>query len=131
MLQVLLVDDDPGQLRIREIILRNQGVVVHVATNVASALAFLRVAGDKVGMVVTDHHLPGRNGADLVRELRLTLPELPVLVLSGMPGIEEAYDGLNVNIRLKPFPPQEFIRLVQSCLSEQSDQKESSLGANS
>ena len=42
MLQVLMVDDDPGQLSVRETILRSAGLVVHVATSVESALAFLR-----------------------------------------------------------------------------------------
>jgi DNA-binding response OmpR family regulator len=118
MLQVLLVDDDPTQLRIRQMILHRAGFVVHIATSVESALAFLRSVGDKIGFVVTDHLLPGRTGADLVRELRRTAPSLPVMVLSGMPGIEHEYAGLNVSIHLKPFPPDEFIRVIQSCLPE-------------
>jgi len=73
--------------------------------------------GDTIGVVVTDHYLPGRTGADLVRELRLTLPSMPVVVLSGMPGIEDEYDGLDVSIRLKPFPPEELIRVIQSSLA--------------
>lgn len=113
-----MVDDDPMQLRIREAILRSAGFVVHVATNVESALAFLRSMDGKVGMVVTDHYLPGRTGADLVRELRVTEPSMPVLVLSGMPGIEEEYVGLNVSVQLKPFPPEQFIRMIQSSLSK-------------
>jgi DNA-binding response OmpR family regulator len=117
MLRVLMVDDDPVQLRIRGAILRNAGLDVHVATNVEGALAFLRSVGDTIGVVVTDHYLPGRTGADLVRELRLTLPSMPVVVLSGMPGIEDEYDGLDVSIRLKPFPPEELIRVIQSSLA--------------
>jgi DNA-binding NtrC family response regulator len=118
MLQVLLVDDDAGQLRIREQILRNAGLVVHIATNVDSALAFLRTVGDTIGLVVTDHYLTGHTGVDLVREMRLTSPLMPVLVLSGMPGIEDEYEGLNVSVRFKPFPPEELIRVVQSSLSK-------------
>jgi DNA-binding response OmpR family regulator len=116
MLQVLMVDDDPSQLRLRQTILRGAGVTVHVATNVESALAFLRTVGDKIGMVVTDHYLDGGTGVDLVRELRRTAPLMPVLVLSGMPGVEDEYDGLNVSVRLKPFPPDEFIRIVLGSL---------------
>jgi DNA-binding NtrC family response regulator len=116
MLQVLMVDDDPGQLSVRETILRSAGLVVHVATSVESALAFLRAFGDKIGVVVTDHFLPGHTGADLVRELRLTRPSMPVVVVSGMPGIEDEYDGLQVNVQQKPFPPAELIRVVRSLL---------------
>ncbi len=117
-----MVDDDPIQLRIREAILRSAGFIVHVATNVESALAFLRSMGSKIGVVVTDHYLPGRTGADLVRELRLTAPSMPVLVLSGMPGIEEEYEGLNVNVQLKPFPPEKFIRIIQMSLAGDNGQ---------
>jgi len=117
MLQVLMVDDDPGQLRLRQAILSNAGVTVHIATNAESALAFLRTVGNKIGVVVTDHFLTGRTGADLVREMRCTLPSMPVLVLSGMPGIEDEYDGLDVSVRLKPFPPDEFIGFVLNSLS--------------
>jgi DNA-binding NtrC family response regulator len=118
MRQVLMVDDSSGQLRIREIILRNAGLVVNLATDVDNALACLRSKGDQIGVVVTDHNLPGRNGVDLVRELRLTQPTLPVVVLSGMPGIEPEYEGLDVLIRFKPLPPEEFIQVIQLSLSK-------------
>lgn len=114
--QVLLVDDDAGQLRIRELILRNAGFIVHIATNAESALALLRAVPDKIGLVMTDHFLPGLTGADLVRELRTSLPAMPVVVLSGMPDLEDEYEGLNVNFRMKPFPPDELIRIVQQSL---------------
>jgi DNA-binding response OmpR family regulator len=117
MLEILMIDDDPFQLRIRQTILQNAGMVVHIATDVESALVTLQLVGDKVGVVITDHCLAGGTGADLVRELRRSAPSMPVLVLSGMSGIEDEYDGLNVSIRLKPFPPDELIRLVQSSLS--------------
>jgi DNA-binding NtrC family response regulator len=118
MLQVLMVDDDPGQLRIREIILRSAGLVVNGASDADAALACLRSLDGEIGVVVTDHNLHGRSGADLVRELRLTAPSLPVVVLSGMPGIEPEYDGLDVTFRFKPLPPDEFIHVIQSALSK-------------
>jgi DNA-binding response OmpR family regulator len=117
MLEVLMIDDDPVQLRIRQMILQNAGMVVHVATDADSALAVLRSMGDKLGVVVTDHYLPGGTGADVVRELRRSAPLMPVVVLSGMSGIESEYEGLNVSVRLKPFPPEELICVVQSSLS--------------
>ena len=114
--QVLLVDDDPAQLQVRELILRSRRIAVCTATSVAEALALLGSEGNGVGMVVTDHNLPGRSGVDLVRELRATRPALPVLILTGMPGIEDEYDGLDVTVRTKPFPAEELIKLVQSFL---------------
>lgn len=119
MSQVLIVDDDATQLRIRAAILRNVGLVVHIATTVDAALAVVHSLDGKIGMVVTDHHLPERTGVDLVRELRKTSSSLPILVLSGMPGISDQYEGLNVKVYLKPFPPEEFIRMVQKTLGKE------------
>jgi DNA-binding NtrC family response regulator len=118
MLQVLMVDDDAVQLRIRQIILRNAGLSAILATDAEGALAALGSMRGEIGVVVTDHNLPGRSGAGLVRELRLTDPSLPVIVLSGMPGIEPDYDGLDVTFCFKPLPPDEFIQAVQRALSQ-------------
>ena len=117
MLEVLMVDDDPGQLKIRGIVLRSAGLAVQIAADVESALAILRSTQNQIGMLVTDHFLNGRTGADLVRKLRLTAPSLPVVVLTGMPGVEDEYEGLNVSVWLKPLPPDQFIRIVKSSLS--------------
>jgi DNA-binding response OmpR family regulator len=53
-----------------------------------------------------------------VTELRRRGYTLPVIVLSGFPDAESAYQGLNVVFRLKPFDPDSLIRLVQDLLGE-------------
>ena len=110
--QVLLIDDNPVQLRVRETILRGAGFQVSIATTAESAIAILRTA-KQFGVIVTDHVLPGASGADFVRELRKVDPATPVVVVSGMPDVASEYDGLNAVVRQKPLPPQELIELVR------------------
>jgi DNA-binding NtrC family response regulator len=117
MLQVLMVDDDPGQLRIRERVLRLAGIEVSLASNAEGALEILRSRGAEIGVVITDHLLPGLQGTDLVRELRRFNPSIPVLVLTGLPDIESEYDGLDAIVRVKPLPPGELIRLVHRLMA--------------
>jgi DNA-binding response OmpR family regulator len=120
-----MVDDDPGQLRIREIILRNAGMASLLANDAAAALARLRDSlrdglrdkGSEIGLVITDHNLPGCSGAELVRQIRQVAPTMPVVVLTGMPGVEPEYEGLDVIFCFKPLPPDEFIRVVRELLS--------------
>ena len=57
-------------------------------------------------------------GRSLSTELRRRGYTLPVIVLSGFPDAESAYQGLNVVFRLKPFDPDSLIRLVQDLLGE-------------
>ena len=120
MRQVLLIDDNPLQLTVREAILRDAGFMVSVATTAESALATLRVLPDRIGVVVTDHLMPGCTGSELVRQIRSLNTWLPVVVLSGLPEAENEYQGLNVVFRSKPFPPAELIELVRSSLASQA-----------
>ena len=116
--QVLFVDDNPVQLSVREAILRKAGFQVSTATSVESALATLRVIRDHVGVIVTDHLMPGCGGPELVRRIRAENDWIPIIVLSGMPEAISEYDGLEVVFRAKPFPPPELIELVRSSLDQ-------------
>ena len=118
-----MVDDDPGQLRIRECVLRSAGIQVSTVHNAERALEILRSRGREIGVVITDHLLPGLQGADLVRELRTLNPSVPVVVLSGLPDIAAEYDGLDVIVRQKPLPAGELIRLVHNLLGTTLQQK--------
>ncbi len=116
MSQVLLVDDNSSQLKVREAVLRNAGFQVCVATTAESALATLRALQERIGVVVTDHVMPGSGGLGLVRQIRAGENWIPVIVLSGLPEAESEYQGLDVIFRAKPFPPLELIELVRSSL---------------
>lgn len=120
--QVLLVDDNPLQLSVREAVLRNAGFQVSIATTAESALATLRVLRDRIGVVVTDHLMPGCSGSELVRQIRAANDWLPVIVLSGLAEAESEYDDMEVVFRPKPLPPPELIELVRSSLAR-SDQR--------
>jgi DNA-binding NtrC family response regulator len=118
MKQVLLLDDNPAQLTIREMVLRKALIECHVATSAHVALALLRSAAgqEKIGVVVTDHLMPGMSGAEFVKELRSFNPDIPVLVMSGLPDADEEYKDLNVIFRVKPCEPDELIALVRNAL---------------
>jgi DNA-binding response OmpR family regulator len=113
---ILLVDDDPIQAATRKAILIRSGNEVVIASGGQKALSLLddMELAQRVGMVITDHLMPGMNGLQFVTELRRHFPTLPVLVLSGLPDGEAAYEGLNVRYRLKPLAPEELIQLAQS-----------------
>ena len=120
MRQVLLLDDNPAQLTIREMVLRKAGIDCHIATNANGALALLRSdpGREKIGAVITDHLMPGMDGVEFVRQLRSFNPEIPVIVISGLPDADQEYQGLNVIFRLKPCEPEDLITLVRTTLDD-------------
>jgi len=113
---ILLIDDNPLQLKVRETVLRQAGFQVSVATTAESALATLRALPDRVGLIITDHLMPGTSGSELVRQVRAARIQVPVIVLSGLAEAEPEYEGLDVTLRVKPYPPTELIALVKSRL---------------
>jgi DNA-binding response OmpR family regulator len=120
--RILLIDDSPLQLRVREAVLRGAGFEVCIATTAESAYALLRSEplSATIGTIVTDHILPGASGAEFVRRLRQVKPDVPVIVITGLPEVESEYDGLNVIFRQKPCPPAELIALVRESINHQA-----------
>ena len=115
MPEILLIDDDETQLRLREAVLRQAGLSVHTAQTSEQALAALRIPeiAQSVRMIVTDHVMPGSGGAAFVRELRKLSPRVPVLVISGLAEAEDEYQTLGVSFLSKPCRPEELIRCVR------------------
>jgi CheY-like chemotaxis protein len=117
---ILLVDDNCIQAITRKAILSRSGRNVAVACDGPQALAMLDQVGDPrpVGLVMTDHLMPGMNGPEFVAELRNRFPDLPVVVLSGLAEAEDEYLLLDVLFRVKPCPPDELLSVVRSLLDQ-------------
>lgn len=115
---VLLVDDNAIQIATRKAILEHAGVGVFVASDGPAALKLLSNSPcmDSIGLVFTDHLMPGMNGPELVREIRQRGLDVPVVVLSGLPDAEAAYQDLGITFRTKPFPPDSLIGLTRELL---------------
>ncbi len=94
MLQILLIDDNPLQLGVRETVLRNAGFQVSIATTAETALATLRTLGNRIGLVITDRDDAQVSGSEFVRLLRAENDWVPVIVLSGMPEAAPEYEGV-------------------------------------
>ncbi len=115
---ILLLDDDAVQGATRKSILDRAGHLAVVLSHGMEALNFLQSSeGYSVRMVVTDHLMPGMNGPEFVRALRKAGYVFPILVLSGYPDAEDEYKSLDVAFRVKPFPPEQLIAIVQYLLS--------------
>ena len=116
MPEILLIDDDETQLRLREAILREAGLSVRIAQTSEQALVALRDSelAQSLRLIITDHVMPGAGGAAFVRELRKLSPQVPVLVVSGLAEAEDEYRNLGVSFLNKPCRPEDLIRRVRA-----------------
>ncbi|TCZ65001.1 response regulator [Roseicella aquatilis] len=83
MKPVFLVDDSPTMLASMAAVLGKAGVPVEKAASGGEALSRFR-ANPPLRLIITDFHMPGMNGVELIREVRkLTAYRfLPILVLT-------------------------------------------------
>src|SRR5262249_21265040 len=122
MKHVLLLDDDPVQLAVRQLLLRRGGIESQISTQADEALELLRSeSGQAIGAVITDHLMPSMDGAEFVRRLRSFDPWIPVVVVSGLPDAETMYEGLNVQFLSKPCEPEDLIAVIKSSLDDRTD----------
>ena len=117
---ILLIDDNAVQAATRQAILRRAGYFVIAALNPQRVLEQFREKAfpEEIGLVITDHLMPGMNGAAFTRELRTLAPAMPVMVISGLEEAEEEYAGLDVTFRMKPLPPDNLLASVQRLMQD-------------
>jgi CheY-like chemotaxis protein len=82
---VLLVDDDPDQLAVRCMLLEHYGFHAFCASDANSGLQLARE--HRPGIAVVDLRLPTEDeGWNLIASLKEILPEVSIIVLSGVAG---------------------------------------------
>ncbi len=81
--KLIIVDDEPDVIRLLTDLLQPLGYTVESAPNAEKALDFVRSAGVKFDMLITDTIMPGMNGQELSNCLLKILPELKCIYMSG------------------------------------------------
>jgi CheY-like chemotaxis protein len=95
-----VVDDDPDVLDVAARLIESFGYVAKVARNANDALRLAEIDGFYA--VLTDVVMPGMNGYQLARRLCEIEPRLPVICVTGYPGVSEDDRHCDVVLQ-KPF----------------------------
>ena len=121
---ILIVDDEEENRRILSEILGDLGYRVIDRPDGMSALSAVKEEAG-VDLVVTDYRMPDMNGLELITTLRRTLPEVPVIMITGHGSIENYFRSLSLGvfeyINNKPVGKREFERIVQAALHAGKD----------
>ncbi|MCA8975501.1 MAG: response regulator [Planctomycetes bacterium] len=81
--RVLVVDDEPGVLKVVSKMLRYVGIDVVQASNGQQAIDIYREQADSIDGVVLDLNMPKLDGEEVFKELKLIRPDVRVLLTSG------------------------------------------------
>ena len=89
-------------------------------TSTEAALALLERDGE-VPLIVSDLHMPGRDGQELLREVRRRYPDTAVVMLTGDGDVGSAVECLKIGARdylSKPVQAQEVRARIEKALEE-------------
>jgi len=125
-MEILLVDDNPGDVRLTAEALKDGEVEnrLHTAKDGMEAIAFLRRKGRYIDaprpdLILLDLNMPRMNGRQVLAEIKedSALKHIPVIILTGsrdMDDIVRMYD-LHANCYVtKPIDFEQFTMMVKS-----------------
>ncbi|MBQ3190629.1 MAG: response regulator transcription factor [Bacteroidaceae bacterium] len=124
-IHVLLVEDERTLSMIIKDTLEEQGFCISTAFNGEEGLRMFHTEHPEV--VVADVMMPRMDGFEMVRRIRQTDQQTPVLFLTARSGINDVVEGfeLGANDYLKkPFSMQELIIRIKALLNKAFVQKE-------
>ena len=114
---VLVVDDEPGILRLCQRLLGKAGAKVTAVQNSNEAVSSLQEI--KFDVVLADIRMPGLSGFQLMELARQHQPELAIVLMTGYGTIETAIEALQRGadgLILKPFAGSELVQGVEIAL---------------
>jgi len=123
--QVFVVDDDDAQRDSLVWLLESHG---HRVAPYARAGDFLAAWNETLtGCLVLDVRMPGMGGLELFDELVRRHSVLPVVFITGHGDVPMAVSALKkgaVDFIEKPFAAEDMLRLVDSCLAREREERE-------
>ena len=116
-LTVLLVDDDNDVREVAAAMIEEIGYDVVSADGGEAALKALE--SGRFAMMMTDVAMPGMNGVELARKVRVLAPELPIVFASGYADVHTFGAELDKEVVLKkPFRVSEVAARLAGALGE-------------
>ena len=122
---ILVVDDEPGVLRLCQRLLEKEGYTVITTPNPSQALTILE--RETIHLMLVDIRMPGLDGFQLMNLARRFHPEIAVVMITGYGTVDTALQALREgaeSLLLKPFSGPVLVQGVQSALASSQRKRE-------
>ena len=117
MAAILIVDDELQLRQSFDKLLSQEGHTVRTASSGEAGLQVVR--SEDIDLVIMDVRLPGMNGLETFRSIRLIEPLLPVIIMTGFGTTETAIEATKMgafDYILKPFNIPEMLQLIAEAI---------------
>jgi len=125
-MKILIIEDDQ---RVAELIQRGLNEFGYQTIVAYDGLMGKKLAlQNDVDLIIMDIILPKINGLDLCRELRLQLPDLPIIMLTALGTTDDKVEGFDAgadDYLVKPFEIRELIARIKAIMKRKSSNRTS------
>jgi len=120
---ILLVEDDDMLREGIRGILEEFGYSIIEAEDGSKGIKEFAKNKDRIHLVLMDVIMPRKGGSDLLREIRMLMPHVKVIISSGYSGDLVIKDeGIRKDCRFiaKPYSPADLLKLIEELLGKQA-----------
>jgi two-component system, NtrC family, nitrogen regulation response regulator GlnG len=121
---VWIIDDDRSIRWVLEKALGREDIPSRSFESANEALAAL-AAGEKPSVMVSDIRMPGQSGLDLLKRVKESVPDLPVIIMTAYSDLDSAvaaFQGGAFEYLPKPFDVDQAVSLVRRALEQTAHQ---------
>jgi two-component system cell cycle response regulator CtrA len=114
-MRILLIEDDSATARSIALMLKSESFNVYTANLGGEGLDLGKLYD--YDLVLLDLNLPDMSGFEVLRSLRVSKVKTPILILSGLAGIEDKVNGLGYgadDYMTKPFHREELVARIHA-----------------
>ncbi|MCD8497769.1 MAG: response regulator transcription factor [Alphaproteobacteria bacterium] len=127
-MRVLLVEDDTSTAKSIELMLKSEGYVVDTTDLGEDGLDLGKIYDYDI--IILDLMLPDMDGYDVLKALRDSKVETPILILSGLTQLDNKLKGLGYgadDYLTKPFDKRELVARIQAIVRRSQGHSQSTI----
>ena len=113
MENILVIDDEKSLIELLAVIFKKEGYGVMQAMSGEKALEILEKGG--IDFVITDIRMPGLDGMEVLRRVKASHPDVPVVMITAYGTVQQAVEALKagaLDYVVKPFDVDELRIIV-------------------
>ncbi|RMD99222.1 MAG: sigma-54-dependent Fis family transcriptional regulator [Calditrichaeota bacterium] len=115
--RLLVIDDEPTQLKVLAGFLQNLGFAVETATTAAAGLALVK--SRSIDLVLTDYKMPDQNGLEVLKQIKRLNPEIDVVMMTAFGSVETATEAMKagaIDYLTKPIDLDQLELIVKKII---------------
>jgi DNA-binding NtrC family response regulator len=116
---ILVVDDEEVIREGLQRILKGKCFLVEACKSGHAAVELLQ--SKDYDLIITDLKMPGMNGIEVLKSIKILQPEVPVILITGYAAIDNAIESMKsgaADYIPKPFTPDEILGKVRKAIEE-------------